>query len=67
MSAIIIPGRPAPLGATPAENGTNFAVSSNGDEVRLCLFNGDGSESSVDALCILRFVAVLPTTKVCTV
>ncbi|MCW2520291.1 MAG: hypothetical protein JWR46_2910, partial [Mycobacterium sp.] len=28
MSASILPGRPAPLGATPGPHGTNFAVSS---------------------------------------
>ena len=47
MSATILPGRPAPLGATPGPQGTNFAVSSNGDEVRLCLFSGDGSETQL--------------------
>jgi isoamylase len=47
VSAAIIPGRPAPLGATPGEHGTNFAVSSNGDEVRLCLFGSDGSETAL--------------------
>jgi isoamylase len=47
VSAIILPGRPAPLGATPGPQGTNFAVSSNGDEVRLCLFSGDGSETQL--------------------
>jgi pullulanase/glycogen debranching enzyme len=36
--------RLSPLGATPGPQGTNFAVSSHGDEVRLCLFGGDGSE-----------------------
>src|SRR3954462_11311931 len=45
VSATILPGRPAPLGATPGPQGTNFAVSSNGDEVRLCLFSRDGSET----------------------
>ena len=47
VSATILPGRPAPLGATPGPQGTNFAVSSNGDEVRLCLFSGDGSETQL--------------------
>ena len=47
MSATIRPGRPAPLGATPGPQGTNFAVSSNGDEVRLCLFSSDGSETQL--------------------
>ncbi|MDT5097022.1 MAG: isoamylase [Mycobacterium sp.] len=47
MSATILAGRPAPLGGTPGPQGTNFAVSSNGDEVRLCLFSGDGSETQL--------------------
>jgi isoamylase len=47
VSAAILPGRPAPLGATPGPQGTNFAVSSNGDEVRLCLFSADGSETQL--------------------
>jgi isoamylase len=47
VSATILPGRPAPLGATPGPQGTNFAVASNGDEVRLCLFSGDGSETQL--------------------
>ena len=47
MSATILPGRPAPLGATPGPEGTNFAVSSNGEQVTLCLFNGDGTETQL--------------------
>jgi isoamylase len=47
LSTNIIPGRPAPLGATPGAQGTNFAVSSNGVEVRLCLFDSDGSETQL--------------------
>jgi isoamylase len=47
VSATILPGRPAPLGATPGPQGTNFAVSSNGDEVRLCLFSADGNETQL--------------------
>src|SRR4029077_19333976 len=47
VSATIRPARPAALGATPSPQGTNFAVSSNGDEVRLCLFSGDGSETQL--------------------
>ena len=47
MSATILPGRPAPLGATVGPDGTNFAVSSNGEEVRLCLFDGDGTETQL--------------------
>jgi isoamylase len=47
MSATILPGRPAPLGATVGPDGTNFAVSSNGEQVRLCLFDGEGTETQV--------------------
>jgi hypothetical protein len=32
----ILPGRADPLGATASADGTNFAVSSGGDEVTLC-------------------------------
>ena len=45
MSATILPGRPTALGATPVPDGTNFAVSCNGDEVTLCLFDADGAET----------------------
>src|SRR5271168_4075856 len=45
MSAMILPGSSTPLGATPGPEGTNFAVSSGGDEVTLCLFDGDGAET----------------------
>ena len=44
MRPTILPGRPSPLGATPGPDGTNFAVSSRGDEVALCLFDADGGE-----------------------
>jgi isoamylase len=47
MSTKILPGRPTPLGATCGPEGTNFAVSSNGDEVRLCLFDADGAETQL--------------------
>jgi isoamylase len=47
VSPTILPGRPAPLGATPGPDGTNFAVSSNGEQVTLCLFNGDGAETQL--------------------
>jgi isoamylase len=47
MSMTVLPGRAAPLGATCGPDGTNFAVSSNGDEVKLCLFDADGSETQV--------------------
>ena len=45
MSVKIVPGRPNPLGAAPDPHGTNFAVASGGDEVTLCLFDGDGAET----------------------
>ena len=45
MSPKILPGRANPLGATPTADGTNFAVSSGGDEVSLCLFDADGVET----------------------
>src|SRR5271166_4394410 len=45
MGLKIVPGRPAPLGATPGPHGTNFAVSSPGDEVTLCLFDAEGAET----------------------
>jgi isoamylase len=39
------PGRPFPLGATPSETGTNFAVASEiADSVLLCLFDEKGQE-----------------------
>ena len=40
------PGRPWPLGATPGESGTNFAVVSEvAEQVVLCLFGADGGET----------------------
>jgi isoamylase len=47
MTPKIVPGRPDALGATPDARGTNFAVASGGDEVRLCLFDADGAETQV--------------------
>jgi isoamylase len=41
----IPPGRPAPLGATCGPDGTNFAVSSKGEQVQLCLFDASGAET----------------------
>ncbi len=42
----IWPGRPAPLGATPDESGTNFAVASEtAKRVVLCLFDAAGGET----------------------
>jgi isoamylase len=44
-----LPGRPYPLGATPSEGGTNFAVSSEiADAVEVCLFGDDGTETRVE-------------------
>ena len=45
MSAKVLPGRPTPLGATVGPHGTNFAVSSGGEQVTLCLFDSDGVET----------------------
>ena len=47
MTTPVLPGRAAPLGATPDPDGTNFAVSSNGDAVTLCLFDADGGETRI--------------------
>jgi glycogen operon protein len=47
MTPKIVPGCPDPLGATPDGRGTNFAVASGGDEVRLCLFDADGAETQL--------------------
>ncbi len=45
MTTTILPGRPAPLGATCGPDGTTFAVSSNGEQVQLCLFDANGAET----------------------
>src|SRR5690349_822117 len=42
-----LPGEPFPLGATPGDGGTNFAVASRADAIQLCLFDEDGSETRV--------------------
>ena len=47
MSRKVLTGSPAPLGATAGQHGTNFAVSSGGDEVTLCLFDADGTETQL--------------------
>jgi isoamylase len=47
MTPKILPGQPDPLGATPGTQGTNFAVASGGDEVSLCLFDADGTETQL--------------------
>ncbi|MBV8346154.1 MAG: glycogen debranching protein GlgX [Mycolicibacterium sp.] len=45
MNHRVLAGRPAPLGATAGPEGTNFAVSSGGEVVTLCLFDRDGAET----------------------
>ncbi len=47
MTPKIVPGQPDPLGTTPDERGTNFAVASDGDEVKLCLFDAAGGETQL--------------------
>jgi glycogen operon protein len=45
---LALPGSMFPLGATPQEGGTNFALASRADAVHLCLFDGDGTETRVE-------------------
>ncbi|HZE15889.1 MAG TPA: glycogen debranching enzyme GlgX, partial [Mycobacterium sp.] len=47
MRHVVFSGSPAPLGATAGPDGTNFAVSSGGNEVTLCLFDADGTETQL--------------------
>jgi len=43
-----LPGSPFPLGATPAKDGTNFAVVSDvADAMTLCLFDHAGTETQI--------------------
>ncbi len=50
-SAGLLPGLPFPLGATPCDAGTNFAVASFvADAVTLCLFDESGSETQIPLL-----------------
>jgi glycogen operon protein len=45
---LALPGSQFPLGATPVDGGTNFAVASGvADAMTLCLFDGDGRETKV--------------------
>ena len=45
---IIWPGQPFPLGATYDGNGTNFSLfSETAEQVELCLFDDDGSETRI--------------------
>jgi isoamylase len=47
-AARALPGNPFPLGATPRDGGTNFAVTSSvAEEVVLCLFNDAGHETQI--------------------
>jgi isoamylase len=47
-TAQVLPGSQFPLGATPVDGGTNFAVASGvADAMTLCLFDGDGRETQV--------------------
>jgi isoamylase len=44
-----LPGRPSPLGATPRDGGTNFAVASSVAEgAEVCLFDQAGAETRVE-------------------
>ncbi len=44
-----LPGRPSPLGATPRDGGTNFAVASSVAEgAEVCLFGEAGAETRVE-------------------
>jgi glycogen operon protein len=43
-----LPGLPFPLGATPVDGGTNFAVASEvADSIEICLFDDGGTETQV--------------------
>ena len=43
-----LPGSQFPLGATPRDGGTNFAVASGvADAMTLCLFDGAGKEAII--------------------
>ena len=49
MTIRALPGDPFPLGATPRDGGTNFAVTSGvAEAVTLCLFDSDGTETRLD-------------------
>jgi len=47
MTVEALPGSAFPLGASPGHGGTNFAVTSGGDAVLLCLFDADGAETEI--------------------
>ena len=49
MTKRTLPGDSFPLGATPRDGGTNFAVSSGvAEAVTLCLFDADGTETQLE-------------------
>ncbi|MDQ2815143.1 MAG: glycogen debranching protein GlgX [Actinomycetota bacterium] len=46
--ADVLPGRPSPLGATPRDGGTNFAVASRvAEAAEVCLFDEAGNQTRV--------------------
>jgi isoamylase len=52
------PGEPFPLGATPGEGGTNFALASRGEAVDLCLFDpGDVSAAGETRIALPEYDA----------
>ncbi|MFZ0743297.1 MAG: glycogen debranching protein GlgX [Terracidiphilus sp.] len=52
MERTLLPGRPFPLGATPYNNGTNFAIFSEGaTRVDVCFFNRSGKQTKCVTLC----------------
>jgi glycogen operon protein len=47
-TALVLPGSQFPLGATPGDGGTNFAVASDmAGAMTLCLFDDTGTETQV--------------------
>jgi len=49
MTKRTLPGDPLPLGATPRDGGTNFAVASGvAESVTLCLFDSGGRETRIE-------------------
>ena len=49
MTTRALPGNPFPLGATPRDGGTNFAVASSvAESVTLCLFDEAGNETQIE-------------------
>ncbi|MES2391395.1 MAG: glycogen debranching protein GlgX [Acidobacteriota bacterium] len=51
MQRTLLPGKPYPLGATPAADGTNFALfSENATGVQVCFFDDNGKQTDCVAL-----------------